>query len=387
MPHACASCENSVVTNSEPPAEAEPLAGAKVLADADLPADTATGLAATTTTRFLETVREWELDLDPAQHEAVARLVASPRHGFYLWGPVGRGKTMLAEAYFAAIPTDRKLRVHFHEFFRALHAEIIAERRPLESTLETLLGDAQAILFDEFHVHDVADAVYLTRTLEVLVESGVLVLATSNYAPTDLMPDPLFHDMFVPGIRMIERELEVVPLEQGQDYRRVTAAGGSDADGFASGVWTVAPRAAAAESEADRIGRSDTAETAAAGDAVTSLTLGGLDVRAEARDGCRARFTFAELCERPLGTHQYLDLARTLTDVEVTAVPDPATLSEHSAQRLCTLIDVLADRDLGVRFVAAAPWHRLSEVRILPIDVDRALSRLSLLRVETAAGV
>ncbi|MGD9430819.1 cell division protein ZapE [Arthrobacter russicus] len=150
-------------------------------------------LAVSTSPLFQLAVAASGIAFDDAQRAAIVRLSAPPIHGFYLWGAVGRGKSMLSDLYYDAVPTARKRRFHFHSFFRELQTEIAATRQPVENSISRILGSARVVLFDEFHVHDVADAVYLTKTLDALMQQGVLVLATSNYAPDELMPNPLFH--------------------------------------------------------------------------------------------------------------------------------------------------------------------------------------------------
>lgn len=311
----------------------------------------ASALATATARPFRERLARERIALDAEQARAAEALCDPHPHGYYLWGDVGRGKSMLATRYFEAIPSEAKLRVHFTEFFRELQQRIVAEWHPLEAVLREMFGGTRAILFDEFHVHDVADAIYLTRTLEALVELDVLVIATSNYEPARLLPDPHFHDRFLPAIALIESAFAVVPIGAGRDYR----VGGDAAPGagFASGRWIIGDP-----------GEGPTAPE------------GGERTR---------RMTFAELCDRPVGAWQYLALADAVRDADerlvVCEAPDLSTLPREVAGRLGLLVDVLADRDLPVDFVAQGHWSSLRDASEPPVDVERTLSRFELLEV------
>lgn len=300
-------------------------------------------LAEQTRDAFLTEIAGSGLTLDPAQREAVAALRRPTVQGWYLWGGVGRGKTMLADAYFRSIPTSAKRRVHFHAFFRELHAQIIAGRRPIEETIAEMLAGDRAVLFDEFHVHDVADAVYLARTFEVILELDILVIATSNYAPAGLLPDPMFHDRFLPTIALIEQHLSVVEVGQGPDHRSVDVA--PRTGGFARSTWTV------------RGGGPDAGE-------------------AEVRDGAPT-FSFAALCEAPKGAWDYLELAERHPRIVVSGIPELHRLDPQSAARFCVLIDILADADITVDCIASGHWRELGDVAEPPADLPRTISRLS----------
>ncbi|WP_460775981.1 cell division protein ZapE [Microbacterium sp. GXF7504] len=308
--------------------------------------------------RFTDRIRRLGLHPDPAQDAAVARLAGPARHGFYLWGPVGRGKTVIAEAYLAALAPAAVRRFHFHGFFRALQRELFGTGAGLVAAIDTLIGPARAVLFDEFHVHDVADAVYLTAVLRRFRERGVLLIATSNYAPADLFPDPLHHHRFLPAIAMIERDLEVVPLGDGHDHRTTAAPAGA---GFAAGSWSTASAAVPATTP-------------------VALDPDGVALAAVAVDGRSAQFTFAQLCEAAVGAHQYLWLADRFDRITVVGMPDPATVRREPLHRFTVLVDVLHDRDTALEVHADGPPERMREAPVPPRDLARTLSRLSLLR-------
>lgn len=327
------------------------------------------GFATAAARSFVSAVGSASVDFDEAQREAISRLATPVSGGHYLWGAVGRGKTMIANLFYEAAPTARKKRFHFHDFFFGLQREIVAARRPIDEVIGEILGDAELIMFDEFHVHDVADAVYLSKTLDALLARNTLLFATSNYAPTELMPDPLFHDRFLPTIQQIESGLQVVRLADGVDYRGEQAAQTGDArTGFAAGVWI------------DLLASGSCGGEAVAPENTVDLTINGLPVRAvSAADGKEATFSFAELCERPLGTREYVSIAETYERIRLLGVPDLAVAPLNSLMRLCDLVDVLYHRDRRFEVQAFGRPERMREAESVPHDMSRALSRLSVI--------
>ncbi|WP_312182951.1 cell division protein ZapE, partial [Arthrobacter sp.] len=167
---------------------------------------------------------------------------ADPYSSVYLWGPPGRGKTWLLDAFFDAVPIRQKRRLHFHAFFRELHARIFAgygksdyrQGSAFAEGLDALLGDARLLCFDEFHVNGPADAAFVTRFLEQVLDRGIVLVTTSNYAPQELLPDQMFHHLFEPGIELIRTNLQVAALDGDVDYRSRPDARRRSA-GFAAG--------------------------------------------------------------------------------------------------------------------------------------------------------
>lgn len=317
-------------------------------------------LAVSTATRFQKAVSESGLEFDDAQQSVIARLAEPPASGFYIWGSVGRGKSLLADLYYESVPTKRKRRFHFHDFFRDLQSEIFGTRRPIEETIRSMIGSARVVFFDEFHVHDVADAVYLTKTLEALLASKVLVIATSNYAPEDLMPNPMFHHRFEPAIALITSRFEIISFGEGVDYRRVGTA--QSRTGFGTGEWWITPEALPTESR-------------------TALTVNGLTIRAVAAEPPAATFTFAELCGQPLGTNEYLKLAEDFSRIRIIAVPDLATAPLNELMRLCNVVDVFYHRGQRMDVESVAGPERMDDAENPPHDAYRILSRLATLQL------
>src|SRR5690554_1021397 len=241
------------------------------------------------------------MPLDPDQLRIVDRLdhlradlvdsEASPR-GLYVHGAVGRGKTWLCDQFFEQLPGTAKRRVHFHSFFRELHRDIwnhrledpTAARNAVDRAVSELLDGVNLLYFDEFHVHDSGDAALVLRVLDDLLASDVTLLATSNYAPADLLPGP-FHHVFERGIRLIQQNLDVVELGGDHDYRRDDL--GHRAGGFAHGAWLTP--GTADQLLAHGLTVPEPSER-------VQLSAGGHRFTARRADARQLWFSFAELC-------------------------------------------------------------------------------------------
>ncbi|MDQ1130630.1 cell division protein ZapE [Microbacterium sp. SORGH_AS_0888] len=309
--------------------------------------------------------------LDPHQRRVAARLEAlavppdavGPR-GVYLFGPAGRGKSWLADAWLDAVPARRKTRVHAHGMFDRLHRGIHSHRPApdaVDRALDDVIGDVDALLFDELHVHDPGDAGLLTRLLERLFARRTTVVATSNYAPAELLPSPVWHHLFEPGIRLIRENLEPLRLEGATDYRALPHG---RASGFAGGAW-----------------RSSLPPGAPAGDgAVVTVRDREFTLTATAPGVLRA--SFAQLCEAPLSAIEYLAWARRYPQWIVTDVPRLAGVLPAAQQRFITLVDVLCDADVTLTLVSEHDRDAViadAEDSARP-DAFRLASRLRLLR-------
>src|SRR5512141_132536 len=156
---------------------------------------------------------------------ALKKLLARPPvpRGVYLWGGVGRGKSFLMDAFFAAVPVLRKTRLHFHEFMRSVHRElddVKGTQDPLDEVARRIAVRHRLICFDEFHVSDIADAMILHRLLSRLFDLNVGLVLTSNYAPDALYPDGLHRDGLLPAIALLKERLDVVQVDGGVDCRQ-----------------------------------------------------------------------------------------------------------------------------------------------------------------------
>ncbi|ASF13255.1 cell division protein ZapE [Nocardia brasiliensis] len=290
------------------------------------------------------------------------------RHrGIYLHGRPGRGKTMVMDRFFAAVTSERKRRFHFHQFFARLHAAAHASGS-IDKAVAALLGDARLVCFDEFHVHDIGDAMLIARMLDALFARHVVLVVTSNYPPAQLLPNPLFHDRFLPTIARITAHLDVVSLDGPLDYRTRGSAGGRS--GFAAGRYLLeraAPEPAAV--------------------APVAVPIGARTILARKADGDCLEIEFAALCGTPTAAADYVALAHRFRRWTIVDVPRLSEVPPDWAMRFVNVVDVLydADRELGI--AARVPLPELVDgVHDIP-DISRLASRLCELSQLVASSV
>ncbi|MEU6564443.1 cell division protein ZapE [Nocardia nova] len=280
--------------------------------------------------------------------------------GLYLHGRPGRGKTMLMDDFFAQVTSNRKRRYHFHEFFADLH-RAVGTGGGLPAAVDTVLGDADLICFDEFHVHDIGDGMLLQRLLHTLFERRIVLVATSNYPPENLLPNPLMHVKFEPVIALLRARLDVVSVDGAQDYR-LLATGHT---GFAAGRYVVGDHDVPDEGAGPASGASGTAGVPIAHRTLTAH-----------RADEELVIDFAEICGNPLSSADYLALTRAHRRWTVRAVPPLRSVPVDWATRFVNLIDVLYDADLELTLYADAPLADLLDAAPGVRDLDRIASRL-----------
>ena len=269
-----------------------------------------------------------------------------PPHGLYLVGEVGRGKSMLMDMFFASAQVARKRRMHFHDFMQGAHARFYALHSdpamsdPIPPLADAIAAEAALLCFDEFQVTDIVDAMILGRLFAALFERGVVVVATSNTRPSDLFAGQPGRDAFLPFIALLEAHLDLLVLDGGRDFRRLTLAG--------SPTWFV-PADARADAALDAAFEKLTGGAPAGSD---RLNVSGRVLKVPLAAAGTARFDFTALCEAPLGPGDYLAIATHYHALVLDGVPRLSTARFDAARRFVTLIDVLYDH--RVKLVASA---------------------------------
>jgi len=272
-----------------------------------------------------------------------------PPRGLYLWGPVGRGKSMLMDLFFASAPVSNKKRVHFHAFMLDVHARIERERRartrePVAKVAADLAAEAALLCFDEFQVNDIADAMILERLFRALFEAGTVVVATSNRSPDRLYENGLQRDRFLPFIDLLKERLDRLELDSGRDYRLSRLTGKQMYHTPLDAASEHALRAHFAELTD---GAPTTSET---------LTVLGRELVVPRVAGNVAWFRFEELCSRPLAAADYLAIAERYAAVIVDGIPRLDPRRRNEAQRFHILIDTLYEaRTLLIASAAVPP--------------------------------
>ena len=351
--------------------------------------------------RYDERVASGALTGDAAQAGAASRLDAlaaalsapqkrglfskppEPVRGVYLWGGVGRGKSMLMDMFFAEAKISPKRRVHFHEFMAEVHERLDVWRKmgdadrkrspwrvrdagddPIAPVAKQVASEARLLCFDEFQVTQIADAMILARLFDAVFAHGVTVVATSNRQPDDLYKDGINRALFLPFIQRLKERCDVVELASARDYRldRLVEAP----------VW-YAPLGAGSAAALDMAW---TRLTLGADPQHCVLTVKGRKLEVAREAAGVARFTFGELCARPLGSIDYLTIAATFHTLILEGIPLLTPDRRNEAARFVSLIDALYEARVKLVANAAAEPDRLYTDGDGAFEFQRTASRL-----------
>lgn len=301
----------------------------------------------------------------------VSRLLRTPRRsagpGIYLWGGVGRGKTLLMDAFHASLPFEARRRRHFHRFMHEVHAQLKTlgqTESPLTVVAARIAAEARVLCLDELQVNDIADAMILARLFSALIDRGVTLVFTSNVPPRGLYRNGLQRRRFMPAIALLEKHTEVIAVDGGIDYRlRELAQASLYLDSAAAGT------------------RQEMAQLFEffAGDAGTpggEIMVAGRPIAVVRENDNAAWFEFEALCEGPRGQDDYLELAGDYPALLLSNVPVLDETRDDAARRFITLIDALYDHGVDLAVSAAAPPDGLYRGTRLAFDFARAASRL-----------
>ena len=308
---------------------------------------------------------------------AAKRHTENPVRGLYVHCSVGRGKTMLMDMMFELAPVKRKRRAHFHEFMADVHARIHAHRQklkngetkqadPVPPVAAALYDEAILLCFDEFTVTDIADAMILSRLFTELFQRGAVLIATSNVEPDNLYRDGLNRQLFLPFVGLLKQYVDVVSLDSPTDYRMEKTRSlpvwltplGPETDQRFEDAWHSMTEGARPRAE--------------------SIEMKGREVPVPAAALGAARFSFADLCARPLGASDYMAIAERYRTIFIENIPVLTPQQGNETKRFINLVDTLYDN--RVRLVASA--ETMPE-QMLPVrkgttgfEFDRTVSRL-----------
>jgi cell division protein ZapE len=314
---------------------------------------------------------------DARQRDAITALVALPgaksratfaHQGVYCHGLPGRGKSLVVDTVFE-LATCRKRRLHFHEFLREMNQRLVSEPRGddrLGSVSRQWLDGIELLCFDEFHVHDIADAFLMGRFLDTAIRQGTRIVLTSNYAPDALLPDPEFHERFLPTIEQIKRLFTVIHFDGARDYR----FGGEEAQ---------VPRFFAPLDPSNRDALLDifTHYEGSPGAEPVTLSAAGRPLAARAAGVALLWADFESLCVASRSHLDYLDLAGQWHGLILDNLRTEWLATSHTLQRLIWLIDIFYDRKRALFIASDQPITAALNGLEGAHDLSRTLSRLA----------
>jgi cell division protein ZapE len=307
-----------------------------------------------------------QLNKKPGLLSRLFRQGSPQQRGLYIWGDVGRGKTMLMDLFFASVESLPKRRVHFHAFMQDVHAKRSTKKSDdvIADIADDIAKHAKLLCLDEMQISDIADAMIIGRLFEALQQRGVCFVTTSNLPPNQLYPDGLNRQLFLPFIAKLNSALDIVTLRAGQDYRLGR---------IATRQTYITPLSTKADDEMDAIWNELTDHTQ--GEPIDLEILGRKLHVPHAAHGC-ARFTFFELCEQPLAAPDYLAIARNFRNVFIDHIPTLKAAQRNEAKRFILMIDTFYDTGIRLVVTAAAVPNKLYPAGQHRAEFLRTVSRL-----------
>jgi len=317
--------------------------------------------------QMLEQRRAEDASLLARTVQTLLRRKPQPLKGLYLWGGVGRGKTLLMDLFYECLPEEDRLRMHFHRFMQRVHhdlKDLAGTPDPLQTVAARIAAQSSVLCFDEFFVSDIGDAMILGEVLSALFERGVTLVATSNVEPDRLYENGLQRRRFLPVIDLLKSRTLVHHVDVLVDYRlRVLER----AEIYHSPL----------DAEAERsLRQSFEALAPEAPEYDVGLTIEGRTIKALCVAEDVAWFDFAELCEGPRSQNDYIELARIFHAVLISRVPRFSVRSEDSARRFISLVDEFYDHDVKLILSAEVPPTDLYHGERLRFEFERTTSRL-----------
>jgi cell division protein ZapE len=347
-------------------------------------------------TRYKQDLTREDFNYDPAQEEAVEalqdlfdRLVANQSNhndsgflskfrkkksptveqGLYFWGGVGRGKTYLMDTFFDCLPTDKKMRLHFHRFMQMVHQELRKlndVKNPLEIVGKEISSKAQVLCFDEFFVTDITDAMILAGLLEVLFKNGTTLVATSNIEPDGLYKNGLQRARFLPAIALVNKYTKVMNVDGGVDYRLRTLKQAK--------LYHYPLSQAADEALSDRFMSliSDASHIEEGG----AVEIEGRKISLIRSCEDLAWFDMKALCDGPRSQIDYIEIARLYSTIIISNLPQMDAPRDDLARRFINLVDEFYDRHVKVIVSAEVAIPDIYTGTRLSFEYDRTVSRL-----------